>query len=407
MFNVLHRASEDCKKMMTFLSKLPVISQAEIQTAITQDGVRIARILQHIFQIESYKRDITVVPEVEAFSVLNLTHRILDHKLPTNDVIPDMDLFKRRARRLLNILADFVKILPEAIAIHGVALLNGHPVKAGGFANIYHGTYTNTDMEQVEVALKVLKIFHDQSDDDRRKTLQKFAKETLVWHSLRHQNIVPLLGVDGTTFPGVTMAMVSPWMRQGSVLNYMTEHSPSYQYAIPLLNDVIQGLKYLHSENIVHGDLCARNILIHERQACLTDFGLATFIESDTSRKSSTGSGSTRWMAPELLQKVPFKRTPASDVWAFGCVCCEIWTEGQVPFQHMSDGAIILAFSTIDADGSVPYETTPFDKAGTPMPARLWELVQLCFRRKATMRPTVVAIADLLCEMKGRVSPAQ
>jgi serine/threonine protein kinase len=185
-----------------------------------------------------------------------------------------MDLFKRRAHRLLNILADSLKIFPEAIAIHGVTLLKFHPVKAGGFANIYHGTYTNTDEEQVEVALKVLKIFHDQSDDSRRAILRKFAKEALVWHYLRHPNIVPLLGVDGTTFPGLTMAMVSPWMRQGSVLNYMTEHSPSSQYAITLvcshfpaiqslpelpmqLNDVIQGLMYLHSENIVHGDLCA------------------------------------------------------------------------------------------------------------------------------------------------------
>ncbi|KAJ7926361.1 kinase-like domain-containing protein, partial [Mycena leptocephala] len=242
----------------------------------------------------------------------------------------DMDLFKRRAHRLLNILADSLKIFPEAIAIHGVTLLKFHPVKAGGFANIYHGTYTNTDEEQVEVALKVLKLFRDQSDDSRRAILRKFAKEALVWHYLRHPNIVPLLGVDGTTFPGLTMAMVSPWMRQGSVLNYMTEHSPSSQYAITLLNDVIQGLMYLHSENIVHGDLCARNILIHERQACLTDFGLATFIELDTSKKSSTRSGSTRWMAPELLLPdqyqpgVPFKRTPASDVWAFGCVCCEV-----------------------------------------------------------------------------------
>ncbi|KAJ7831481.1 kinase-like domain-containing protein [Mycena leptocephala] len=236
----------------------------------------------------------------------------------------------KSAFQLLDILADFLKILPDAIVIQGVTLLKAHPVKAGGFANIYHGTYTNTDMERVEVAVKVLKIFHNQSDDDRREILQNLAQEALVWQYLRHPNIVPFLGVDGTIFPGLTMAMVSPWMQQGNVLNYMTEHSPSSEYAITLLNDVIQGLMYLHSENIVHGDLCARNILMHEHQAYLTDFGSATFIESDTSRKSSTRVGATRWMAPELLlldmyqPGVPFKRTPASDVWAFGCVCCEV-----------------------------------------------------------------------------------
>jgi hypothetical protein len=81
-----------------------------------------------------------------------------------------------------------------------------------------------------------------------------------------------------------------------------------------------------------------------------------------------------------------------------------MWTEGQVPFQHMSEGAIISAFSKIDADGAVPYETISFDKAGTPMPGYLWELVQSCFRHEAAMRPTVKAIADLLSEMKRQAS---
>jgi serine/threonine protein kinase len=114
------------------------------------------------------------------------------------------------------------------------------------------------------------------------------------------------------------------------------------------LDDVSKGLLYLHSENVVHGDLCGvsrirtahsqiiqfnpiqRNILIHERRACLTDFGLAAFVELETSIKTSTRGGSIPWMAPELLLPsvyqpgLPFRRTPASDVWAFGCVCCEV-----------------------------------------------------------------------------------
>ncbi|KAJ6577497.1 kinase-like domain-containing protein [Mycena capillaripes] len=125
--------------------------------------------------------------------------------------------------------------------------------------------------------------------------------------------------------------MVSPWMRLGSVLKYMTENSPSSPYAIELLCDIVRGLKYLHSENIVHGDLCGRNVLIDNRgHAMLTDFGLAAFVESDTAMKTSTRSGLIRWMSPELVfppPGVPFLRTTASDIWAFGCVCCEVrWT---------------------------------------------------------------------------------
>ncbi|KAJ7694043.1 kinase-like domain-containing protein, partial [Mycena olivaceomarginata] len=290
-------------------------------------------------------------------------------------------------------------------------------VKSGGFADIYHGRYATGDGEEVEVALKVLRIFQDQSDDGRRVLLQKFTKEALVWRYLKHPNILPFLGVDGTAFPTPTMAIVSPWISQGSVLNYMAENSPASRYAIGLvctpcclifhleseLADIIHGLDYLHSENIVHGDLCGRNILINERRAYLTDFGLAGFIELDTSVKTSTRSGSMRWMAPELILPsvyhlgLPFRRTRASDVWAFGCVCCE---KSHLLVCHLRAPSS-WPFSQLDADGVVPYNTKPCDKAGTPMPDRLWELVQWCFRHEATARPATSVLTDMLSKMKA------
>jgi serine/threonine protein kinase len=108
-------------------------------------------------------------------------------------------------------------------------------VKSGGFADIYHGKYTNSDGEEVEVALKVLRIFQDQSDDGRLLLLQKFAKEVLVWQYLKHPNIVPFLGVDSTTFSDQKRAMVAPWMSQGNVLKYMAENSPVSPYAITMV----------------------------------------------------------------------------------------------------------------------------------------------------------------------------
>ncbi|KAF8147956.1 kinase-like domain-containing protein [Mycena galopus ATCC 62051] len=256
---------------------------------------------------------------------------------------------------------------------------------------------------KVEVALKVLKIFQDQSDETRRLLNQKFIKEALIWHSLKHTNIVPFLGVDSTTFPSPSKAMVCPWMPRGSVLKYMMEHSPSSVYALDLLNDVVQGLKYLHSVNVIHGDLCGRNILIDaDGRARLADFGLAAFIDLETSIKSSTRSGSTRWMAPELLlppPNLPFKRTRESDVWAFGCICCEIWSEGQSPFsQFTTDTVLVLAISEFihSQRQESPYPVKPHDTGGSPMPDRLWEMVQCCFRYNMFERPTVDLITDII-----------
>ncbi|KAJ7225189.1 kinase-like domain-containing protein [Mycena rebaudengoi] len=417
LLSMLYNAIETRKRILELLSGLRVISTSQINGTIAEDDVKITETLQWLLESNAYKKDIPTLPQEHAVAVMNLTHYILDRGLPDNDMriinLGDSKLFFRRAHRLLNWLAAHLKLVPEGIAIKGVVLLTDHPVKHGGFSNIYHGRYTNADGAQVEVALKVLKIFDDQSDERRQVLHDSFNKEALVWHYLKHENIVPFLGIDSTTFPSPARAMVSPWMPLGSVLKYMIENSPSSHYAIQLLGDVIQGLKYLHSSNIVHGDLCGRNILMDSHgRAQLADFGLVDFIESETSRKSSTRSGSTRWMAPELLIPPPgvsFKRTPASDVWAFGCVACEIWSEGEQPFSHIGpDTAIIFAFSHSDTERphhARPYESRPSDKGGEPMPDWLWDLVQSCSKIQPSERPSVSLIADIIPDTNQHARP--
>ncbi|THU86282.1 kinase-like protein [Dendrothele bispora CBS 962.96] len=67
------------------------------------------------------------------------------------------------------------------------------------------------------------------------------------------------------------------------------------------LHEVAQGLAYLHSQKIVHGDLRGANILINDEwQACLTDFGLTVFNDATASSSTSRRGGSVRWKAPEL-----------------------------------------------------------------------------------------------------------
>jgi hypothetical protein len=79
----------------------------------------------------------------------------------------------------------------------------------------------------------------------------------------------------------------------------------------------------------------------------------------------------------------------------------KIWSEGQIPFAHMSDGGIIIALSGANPNAAraMPYTDRPCDKAGAPMPKRLWDLVQWCFKLDAANRPTVDVIADTLSEI--------
>ncbi|KAJ6531027.1 hypothetical protein B0H19DRAFT_1190057 [Mycena capillaripes] len=399
IFSRLYKASVARSQILELLSKIQVITRAQINRRLVKDNIKIAEMLQRLLELNSYKQDIPSLPQEYTLAVMNLTNNMLEYGLPANAGFKDPKVFALRARHFLHWLAEYLERLPDELTVSGVVLLNEHPVKHDGFSNVYCGKYKDPDGNQAEVALKVLKIFEDQTDENCCVLNQKFVKEALVWYYLKHRNIVSFLGVDGQTFPNPSRAMVSPWMPLGSVLKYMGEHSPSSPYALQLLNDVLQGLTYLHSENVVHGDLSGRNILIDkDGRACLSDFGLAAFIDLETSIKSSTRSGSTRWMAPELLLAPPsgFRRTPASDVWAFGCVCCEIWSEGIAPFSHFgTDMGVIFETGRQDS----PYSARPHDKGAKAMPDHLWELAQWCFQYEPSGRPTVQKLTDLFTEM--------
>jgi serine/threonine protein kinase len=64
------------------------------------------------------------------------------------------------------------------------------------------------------------------------------------------------------------------------------------------------------------------NVLIDDwEHAQLADFGLAIVTDATLGVTPTKQRGSLRWMAPELLNPQPeFKRTKASDVYAFACL---------------------------------------------------------------------------------------
>lgn len=52
--------------------------------------------------------------------------------------------------------------------------------------------------------------------------MQKFCKEVVTWKALRHPNVLPLIGV---TMDGIHFAMVSEWMENGTI-NQFVEKNP-------------------------------------------------------------------------------------------------------------------------------------------------------------------------------------
>ncbi|KAJ7360826.1 kinase-like domain-containing protein, partial [Mycena albidolilacea] len=275
--------------------------------------------------------------------------------------------------RLILKLCEACDKLPSSLFITGVTGRNEHAMFCGGFGDIYQASYNGKT-----VALKHIRTFH--RDADQRRIRLQFCREALVWQHLQHPCILPFIGIDRQTFPS-SLCMVSPWMENGTVLKYL--HDYGRANVDRLLLEIVQGLQYLHSRNIVHGDLRGANILItQEWNACLADFGLTSLSDATIATNTSHRAGSIRWMAPELIDPdrfgQKFLRTPATDVYAFGCVCLELYT-GRPPFATLSETASLLR--VIDGDRPErPSDELAFSDL-------LWEHVNEFWAQDSVRRP--------------------
>ena len=85
-----------------------------------------------------------------------------------------------------------------------------------------------------------------------------------MWKRLTHPNILPLLGITFTP-----LQLISNWMPAGDLPEYIQGHPGADRLELVLsllllfyptltpvqLSDVTKGLCYLHSCNVIHGDL--------------------------------------------------------------------------------------------------------------------------------------------------------
>ena len=190
------------------------------------------------------------------------------------------------------------------------------PVGAGGMAIVYRARDRKHDRE---VAIKVLR-------PELAAALggDRFLREIRTAAQLNHPHILPLHDsgeADGLLF------YVMPYLPGESLRDRLSrEKQLQVGEAVRLTREVAAALEYAHRHGIIHRDVKPENILLHDGQALVADFGIALAVRAaGGERLTETGLsvGTPQYMSPEQAMGER-KLDPRSDVYSLGCVLYEM-----------------------------------------------------------------------------------
>eukprot|EP01080_Neovahlkampfia_damariscottae_P004496 gene4496-7876_t len=198
----------------------------------------------------------------------------------------------------------------------------GQILGSGGFAKVYEG------LNQETGTLFAVKEINLNNVNEKSKIYGALQSEIKLLSTLDHPNIVRYLGFEKNE---ETLCFFLEFMSGGSL------ESKCHSYMLPenvvrnYTYQILHGLNYLHSRNILHRDVKTGNVLLDSNgHCCLSDFGSAEMLTNEL-KQNKLLCGTPNFMAPEVISSSNY--SIKSDIYSLGCTVLELLT-GNVPFYE-------------------------------------------------------------------------
>jgi serine/threonine protein kinase len=210
--------------------------------------------------------------------------------------------------------------------------VNGHPYEVPPFLNLVkvigYGAY-GLVCSAVHVAnskrrfaiKKVREVLRDPGDAKR------VLREIKMQMTFNHENLLGLVGVyvagDRDMFQDVYI--VSELLDTDLSTVLRSKQKIGEEHVKYFVYQVLRGLKYMHTANIMHRDLKPANLLVNVNcDLRICDYGLSRHFDETDDGAVFTDYVVTRWYRPPELLLMNKRYTTAVDVWSVGCIFAEM-----------------------------------------------------------------------------------
>ncbi|KAJ5280426.1 Sterile alpha motif type 1 [Penicillium angulare] len=241
--------------------------------------------------------------------------------------------------------------------------MKGSLIGEGSFGSVFLALHAITGELMAVKQVEIPSATKGTEFDQRKNTMVTALKHEIeLLQGMHHPNIVQYLG---TAADDSHLNIFLEYVPGGSIATMLKQYNTFQEPLVKnFVRQILAGLSYLHSKDIIHRDIKGANILVDNKGGVkISDFGISKRVEASHvlgSRASSGGGGhinrpslqgSVYWMAPEVVRQTA--HTKKADIWSLGCLVVEMFI-GAHPFPDCSQLQAIFAIGSNKARPPAP-----------------------------------------------------